>query len=165
MATNNLLHFSSFHPFHLRKGLPVGQYLHVRCNCTRPVDFQRNARDLSDRLQNREYPKRVISRAYQRARSSKREDLLTTKVRIPDKTLRFITQYNNQWDQLRNILVKHWGILRSDDIGLDKLKMNIRSGDPIPALVRKEARWIYTLKTLAPDGMNEEQIFTGFLEK
>lgn len=90
-ATNSLLHFSSFHPFYHKQGLPVGHLLRVRRNCTKHTDFWQNGRDFTTRLHNRGYPKHIVSRAYQRARTSKREKLVTTKHRKADRTLRFVT--------------------------------------------------------------------------
>lgn len=107
-ATNNLLHFSSFHPFHLKKGLPTGQFLQVRRNCIDFHDFRKNAWDLSTRLH-----ERIISKAFQRAKTSNREDLPSPKKQEMEKLVRFITQYNDQCGDLRSILTRHW-ILQMD---------------------------------------------------
>ncbi|CAJ0937887.1 unnamed protein product [Ranitomeya imitator] len=75
-ATNSLLHYSSFHPRHLKNGIPTGQFLRLKRNCSLTSDFQDEARILTDRFRHRGYPKKVISSAYQRARTSVRSDLL-----------------------------------------------------------------------------------------
>lgn len=113
-ATNSLLHFSSFHPTHLKKGIPVGQFLRLRRNCTEHRDFKKNAKELTTRFHNRGYPKHIVTQAYQRAQESNREELLRSKVRKEDNTPRFITSFNNQWGDLKSILNKHWGILLTD---------------------------------------------------
>ncbi|XP_077137533.1 uncharacterized protein LOC143803584 [Ranitomeya variabilis] len=75
-ATNSLLHYSSFHPRHLKNGIPTGQFLRLKRNCSLMSDFQREAKKLTDRFRHRGYPKRIISSAYQRARTSSRSELL-----------------------------------------------------------------------------------------
>ncbi|XP_069610969.1 uncharacterized protein [Ranitomeya imitator] len=81
-ATNSLLDFRSFHPFHTRMGVPTGQFLRVRRNCTNDLDFQEEARELSCRFKDRHYPRRSISRAYQRARSQTQVSLLEPKTKV-----------------------------------------------------------------------------------
>ncbi|XP_077155686.1 differentially expressed in FDCP 6 homolog [Ranitomeya variabilis] len=49
-ATNNLLHFESFHPAHLRRGIPNGQFLRLRRNCTHTEDFRTESRQLTNRF-------------------------------------------------------------------------------------------------------------------
>lgn len=85
--TNSLLHFQSFHPTHVKKCIPTGQYLHVKRNCTEDEDFWHHARDLSARFLDREYPWRVLLQAFMRAKHSQREDLLQARTRPEDKTL------------------------------------------------------------------------------
>lgn len=46
LAGNSTLHASSQHPKHLRKGIPTGQYLRIRRNCTHFLDFQREAEEI-----------------------------------------------------------------------------------------------------------------------
>ncbi|XP_077155831.1 uncharacterized protein LOC143818390 [Ranitomeya variabilis] len=74
-ATNALLEFSSFHPWHTK------------------------ARDLSDRFHQRGYPKRVISTAYQRARSHDQRSLLSSRRQCQETQTRFITDFNSSWKQ------------------------------------------------------------------
>ncbi|XP_077123364.1 uncharacterized protein LOC143777159 [Ranitomeya variabilis] len=113
-ATNSLLHFNSFHPGHLKNGIPRGQFLRLRRNCSSNVDFEAQARELSMRFKNRSYPRRIISQAYQHARSTERQSLLTKKVREPLSSLPLITTFNNQWSDVRDILSNNWAILAND---------------------------------------------------
>ncbi|XP_072007089.1 uncharacterized protein [Engystomops pustulosus] len=83
-ATNNLLHFSSFHPRHLKNGIPTGQFLRLKRNCSDQSDFRRHARELTHRFQERGYPQKIISGAFTRAKLSERKDLLQTKSRTMD---------------------------------------------------------------------------------
>ncbi|CAJ0928466.1 unnamed protein product [Ranitomeya imitator] len=99
-ATNALLEFSSFHPWHTKVGVPTGQFLRVRRNCTRDCDFSIQARELSERFRHRGYPKRVISTAYQRAKGQDQKSLLSSKKRNQEIQTRFITDFNNNWRRL-----------------------------------------------------------------
>ncbi|CAJ0966495.1 unnamed protein product [Ranitomeya imitator] len=74
-ATNSLLHFTSFHTFHLRKGIPKGQFLRVRRNCSTDDEFRHQAKDLSDRFKKRGYPQRLVSGAFQHALQQDRKHL------------------------------------------------------------------------------------------
>lgn len=49
--------------------------------------------------------------------------------------------------------------------GLSCIKTNIRGGDLTGKLLRTETRWIHCLKSVAPLGLNEEMLFTGFYKK
>ncbi|CAJ0955099.1 unnamed protein product [Ranitomeya imitator] len=89
-ATNSLLDFTSFHPWHTK------------------------ARDLTDRFHQRGYPKRIISTAYQRARSQDQRSLLSSRRQRQETQTRFITDFNNGWRQVSGILSKHWQILQVD---------------------------------------------------
>ncbi|OCT57051.1 hypothetical protein XELAEV_18004055mg [Xenopus laevis] len=48
-ATNTLLAASSHHPLSLIKGIPIGQFLHIRRNCTDEKTFEIQAKELSSR--------------------------------------------------------------------------------------------------------------------
>ncbi|CAJ0943345.1 unnamed protein product [Ranitomeya imitator] len=99
-ATNNLLEFRSFHPSHTKKGIPVGQFLRTRRNCTRDEDFYREAQDLTKRFKKRTYPNKYISQAYQRAKGQSQVALLQPREKILDKSVRFITGFNTHWSQV-----------------------------------------------------------------
>ncbi|CAJ0937732.1 unnamed protein product [Ranitomeya imitator] len=113
-ATNNLLEFRSFHPSHTKKGIPVGQFLRTRRNCTRDEDFYREAHDLTQRFKKRTYPNKYISQAYQRAKGQSQVALLQPREKTSDRSVRFITGFNTHWSQVRHILQRHWGILTTD---------------------------------------------------
>lgn len=81
--------FLSFHPEHLRKGIPKGQFLRVRRNCTNDSDFKEEAADLTRRFQARGYPRKTISKAYITAKNTPRKDLLTPKPRKTNTETRF----------------------------------------------------------------------------
>ncbi|CAJ0947054.1 unnamed protein product [Ranitomeya imitator] len=96
-ATSSLLKYRSFHPAHTKRGVPIGQFLRARRNCTEDNDFQVEARDLTSRLKGRNYPRRCISVAYERARSNTQASLLTTKPKVERSKPCFITTFNTHW--------------------------------------------------------------------
>ncbi|XP_072000686.1 uncharacterized protein [Engystomops pustulosus] len=104
----------SFHPKHLRESIPVGQFLRVRRNCSNITDFRAQAKDLTDRFRTRGYPKKVISKAFLRARDSERQNLLQPAERDTDSKPCLVTTYNNQWRDIYQILQNNWDILLSD---------------------------------------------------
>lgn len=85
-GSQDMMHssFLSFHPKHLRRGIPKGQFLRVRRNCSDDNDFKTEAADLTRRFRARGYPHRVISQAFSAAKSTPRQDLLQPKIRKRD---------------------------------------------------------------------------------
>ncbi|KAM4021744.1 uncharacterized protein ACNLHF_027055 [Anomaloglossus baeobatrachus] len=93
-ATNSLLKWDSHHPLPLRRGIPKGQFLRIRRNCSREDDFENQAVDLFDRFLERGYPRRILQQSYAYAQTlsnqisnheSKKEDPPSPK--IPPKEI------------------------------------------------------------------------------
>lgn len=49
--------------------------------------------------------------------------------------------------------------------GMDKVSTNIRGGDVVHLLLRKETQWIFEIDTMNPGSLNEELLFTGYYGK
>ncbi|XP_040266912.1 uncharacterized protein LOC120981438 [Bufo bufo] len=113
-ATNNLLHYQSFHPIHMKRGIPKGQFLRLRRNCTNVTDFKTASADLTTRFRKRGYPRRLITRSYEEAKNADRMQLFTPKLKTRDGKVHLIKRYNNQWSALYKILESHWFLLTSD---------------------------------------------------
>ncbi|XP_056380387.1 uncharacterized protein LOC130275860 [Hyla sarda] len=114
-STNSLLRWDSFHPIPLKKGIPTGQFLRIRRNCSSMEGFNNQARDLRDRFVERGYPSDVLFTSFNRALTSERKELLTPKNRtIEDNSVRLIGTYDNQSERVKNILKRYWPLLRSD---------------------------------------------------
>ncbi|XP_077113326.1 uncharacterized protein LOC143768570 [Ranitomeya variabilis] len=94
-AANGLLDFKSFHPHHLKRNLPDGQFYRIRRNCTRPSDFCSQVNSFSKHLHARGYSRSIISKTFQRTKSIPRENLFKSTLRCPDDSLRFITTYQS----------------------------------------------------------------------
>lgn len=46
--------------------------------------------------------------------------------------------------------------------GLSYIRTNIQGGDVTGKLLRAETQWIHRLKSVAPQSLNEDMLFTGF---
>ena len=120
-SCNHLLHFSSFHPRHLRLNLPFGQFLRSRRNCSDLSDYKLEATKLSDKLSLRGYPSNVIQRTQKRARHNPRDALLEKKPkRVLDDRLVCVTTYNTVTDAFHKIILKNWNILNAGNLNLQK---------------------------------------------
>ncbi|XP_077123799.1 uncharacterized protein LOC143781196 [Ranitomeya variabilis] len=132
-ATNSVLHYSSFHPSHLRNSIPKGQFLRVRRNCSTLTDFHDESRQLTNRFHERGYPRRIVSRAFEASRQKSREEVLKTQQRASKDQLSLVARYNNQWDDVRRLMKANWGILLSDS----RLRTLVPNG---PRIVARRAR-------------------------
>ncbi|XP_077121621.1 uncharacterized protein LOC143776284 isoform X2 [Ranitomeya variabilis] len=100
-------------------------------------------RSLTTRFRQRSYLKKTISRAFQRAKGLNQDLLISSSDRHQDRSVRFITDYNDQWNQ--------------------KIQLNARGGNHRKRLLQIESRWIFKLRSLSPTGLNEQLLFTSFL--
>ncbi|XP_056378779.1 uncharacterized protein LOC130274454 [Hyla sarda] len=114
-ATNSLLRWESCHPGPLKRGIPKGQYLRLRRNCTQEREFLRQAGDLRSRFRDRGYPDRVLIPAFKHAKATPRQQLLVPKKHPETAPLcRVIGTFDNMSGPIREILQRHWGILQMD---------------------------------------------------
>ncbi|XP_056414465.1 uncharacterized protein LOC130356667 [Hyla sarda] len=116
-AGNNLLRWQSFHPFPLRKGIPKGQFLRVRRNCSSEDTFREEASKLYSRFQERGYPNKHLDTALRSVQSTSRQDLLnprTTSKNEDGGFTRIIATFDTASQEIRNIIQKHWDILTMD---------------------------------------------------
>lgn len=123
-ATNSFLHWDSSHPLPLKRGIPVGQYLRARRNCSDDIGFKSECDKLYRKFIQRGYPKKTLHRAFARASSTPRETLLsktiTTKKPTDDK-IRCIGTFDTNNIEVINILKRYWPILRADKDLIDFL--------------------------------------------
>ncbi|KAM4012040.1 uncharacterized protein ACNLHF_005390 isoform 1-T3 [Anomaloglossus baeobatrachus] len=114
-STNTLLHASSAHPQYMIRSVPTGQFLRLRRICSTNADFERQSLDLMERFRERGYSRRMIKRAYHRAKYSCRDNLLySDSVPGPSNQVRFITNYSSGFDLVRSSLEHAWPILMAD---------------------------------------------------
>lgn len=90
---NTLLLYKRFHPRGLRDGLPFKQFLWIRGNCKWRKDDFREAAILTDKLLQRGYPKKLVTRACKRAWYNHRETLLIPKEKHRNTHIPFVSTF------------------------------------------------------------------------
>lgn len=121
MAGNSLLRADSAHSEALKKSIPFAQYMRIRRICTSLDEFDIQAGHLQKRFLARGYSRSLLKRAYKKARSQDRRQLLfknsETNVTQPqsssDITRRIFT-FSNQ--QIKGIFEKYWFLLTEDPV-------------------------------------------------
>ncbi|XP_073446703.1 LOW QUALITY PROTEIN: uncharacterized protein [Dendrobates tinctorius] len=114
-SVNSLVHASSAHNPSTIGAVPVGLFLRARRICSSDTKFEIQSADLKMRFLNRGYSNRSIKKGYLRARATPRGSLLESSKRPScsnkEGPIRFISTFNHQWEDMRQILMKHWSIL------------------------------------------------------
>lgn len=116
-ATNSFLHWDSSHPVPLKWGIPIGQYLRARRNCSDDSSFNDECNKWYHKFILRGYPKKTLHRAYARAKATSRESLLSKKTlnkRMYNK-IKCIGTYDANKVEIVNFLKRYWPILRADN--------------------------------------------------
>lgn len=116
-AGNTILHANSSHPDALLRSIPYSQYLQLKRNCSKDLDFQIAAKDLYERLLAQGYSHACLKRAYNRVNAQRRDSLIFSS-KPPKKvdTIRIITRYSNQHNEIRKILNRFWPLLSADPV-------------------------------------------------
>ena len=115
LSRNTLLRADSNHSPHLVRNIPVGQFLRVRRNCSTSADFMSKAAHLAHRFEQRGYDKSDITKAWDRAQSSDRALLLKKKPKLQiTPSVFFSTGYTPEAGRMKNVIRKHWHVLKSD---------------------------------------------------
>ncbi|XP_075715706.1 vomeronasal type-2 receptor 1-like [Rhinoderma darwinii] len=125
-STNSLLHWKNHHPMALKKGISIGQYLRAKRNCSDERTFELECDGLFSKFRAREYPKKWLHKAYDRARATDRKELLyerksadtrqlqtTFKSTVPTN-IKCIGTFDAGSRQVREILQRYWPILLAD---------------------------------------------------
>ncbi|CAJ0923823.1 unnamed protein product [Ranitomeya imitator] len=114
-STNSLLNWHSHHPIPLKKGIPKGQFLRLRRNCSNIKMFHSQAGDMFTRFREKNYPPHILTAAYNVAANADRQQLLQkNEQKLEDEKIRIIGTFDSQHQKVRGILNKHWDILRMD---------------------------------------------------
>ena len=111
------LHFSSDHPSHTKKAVPMGLALRMKRICSDPDDYNRHKQELKDRLVERGYPDDLIEGGFKRADDTERDNLLggnTRKSKTIDRVPLVIT-YSNYLPSIRKVLKDKKHLLRHSE--------------------------------------------------
>lgn len=95
----------------MKDGIPIGQFLRIKRNCTKLANYRQESDDLYRRFCERGYLHRQLRKAKQKVARFDRKDLLIKK--SPEVStggpgpVRVITQFGTQWKIVSDILNKH----------------------------------------------------------
>ncbi|XP_053571499.1 uncharacterized protein LOC128661246 [Bombina bombina] len=133
-ATNSILHANSSHPNHLKRGIPYGQFLRLRRNCSSLSKFDIHAQQMKERFLQRGYSNKCLKKSLWKARKMSRDDLLYgERIKTKGNQIRFISMYNDQWNNIRLAMKRNWHILTLDE------KVRQAIGD-IPQMAARKAQ-------------------------
>lgn len=105
----------SFHPPALKRGIPKGQFLRAKRNCSNFPSFKKESDTLRKRFRDRGYPTTVLNKAYQQASVQDRTELLSkNKSKESEDCTRIIGTFDIAATEVRNILEMFWLILKRD---------------------------------------------------
>lgn len=100
----------------MRRGLSFGQFLRLRRICHSTEEFNLQAQDLSNRLEQRGYPQGVIKKAWKRARYIHRDWLLdpqyTNTTSVSEDFITGILPFMERSSTVLQILRSRWSLLR-----------------------------------------------------
>lgn len=111
----HFLRWKSCQPRPLLRGIPRGQYLRMRCNCSDLSSFKKQAHGLRARFDRRDYPRSVLKEAYSWALRKECNSLLIPKRTIEMErnrnNLKIIGRFDTYSQEVRKILSKYWNFL------------------------------------------------------
>ncbi|XP_072357570.1 uncharacterized protein [Scyliorhinus torazame] len=115
--TDNLmmLHFSSFHPKHIKEAIPYGQALRIHRICSDEEERNRHLQTLKDALVRTGYGTRLIDRQFQRATAKNRTDFLTRQTWDTTDRIPFVVQYFPGAEKLRHLLHSLQHVIDDDE--------------------------------------------------
>lgn len=108
--SNTSLHARNGQPASLIRKIPYAQYIRLQRNCTYDLDFKLQAAELWQCLLKWGYIKTLLQKACNKAINKNRTALLypTRASKTEQQTMKFITRYSAQHQDLRNCLSNHW---------------------------------------------------------
>ena len=125
---------SSCHPKHVFKAIPFGVATRLKRNCSDETFFAERTAEYKGYLLNQGYPSKLVNNQFSKASAFSRNDLLQTRAKEAKKLFPFVTTFNPNLPDVRNIIRKHLSILHSNP----KLKELFPRGSVIPAFRRSK---------------------------
>jgi hypothetical protein len=120
------LHRNSYHPKHIFRSLPYGEFLRTRRNCSSIESFDKHAKIMFQAFAKRGYQQNILDEALAKARAKPREQLLEKYkqtqflnqafTQLPylqpdEEKFFFITKYHDGIHPVRKILKDNWYLL------------------------------------------------------
>lgn len=110
-SMNGFLKLESHNPKSLKRGIPIGQYLRPKRNCTTNEAFETECHNLYDRFWKRGYPKKWLKRVYWWTKMANRADLLKLKGELQSEgPIRCICTFDGYSKEVQKILARYWPI-------------------------------------------------------
>lgn len=109
---NSYLHYTSCHHPSWKKNIPKGQFRRLRRNCSRIRDYETQGALMARKFHEKGYPEHLVREAFETQKSPLK--IQRKKKRNESNTVRFITDYNNQFKEISRIISKHFNILKLD---------------------------------------------------
>lgn len=123
---NLYLHYSSCHPNHQKRNIPLGQALRIRRICSTLAEFDRHCRNLLRNFLMRGYPRPLLETAILKARNTDRSNLLLTDTGPSQNIIPFIITFNPKLPPISSIFKEHEGILRQKPSPYHRLTVAFR---------------------------------------
>lgn len=100
----------------LKKGIPYGQFLHLKRNCSSISGFKKQAQDLQIHFREKRLPDYILRQAYKKSLTTDRTELLTPRDKDTSscQLIHLIGTFDEASSSVKAILTKHWDILRLD---------------------------------------------------
>ena len=115
--SNNYLHFSSDHPIHVKRAVPLNLAMRLKRICSSHADYVKHMKDLKTRLLARGYPESIINTSFRKADKTDRTQLLQNKARTVKKVDRvpMVVTFSSHLPDINMILNKKRHILHQSD--------------------------------------------------
>ena len=117
---NSFIPLGSCHHNQWLKAVPKSQYLRLRRNCSDPLEFSKQAKVLTDRFLEKGYDKRSLDETLETVSSIPRVDLLIERPRGERDQFQggapFITSYSIQHGSVKQLINKHWHLVKNDPV-------------------------------------------------
>ena len=105
------LHHKSYHPNSCKDSIAYSQALRIRRICSEDSEFNKHSENLIDKLVDRGYDKKKVQHQIEKAKETKRIDLLTSKVKTPKANPILAVTYNKNLPNLKEAIDDNWNIL------------------------------------------------------
>ena len=113
---NNYLHFSSYHPGSLKRGLPYSQMLRLKRICNTESEFENQSAEMCERFREKGYNDYTLKDSLKRIKPLDRTSLLAPKPFSASKgpSIVMSTTFSPISQSIKQVVKKHWHILSSD---------------------------------------------------
>eukprot|EP00061_Rhincodon_typus_P007383 g29031.t1 len=116
MDNLTMLHFSSFHPKHVKEAIPYRQALHIHSICSDEEKHNRCLKMLKDALKRTGYNAQLINRQFRCATVKNSNNLLRRQTQDTTEGVPFVIQYFPGAEKLRHVLHSLQHVIKTTNI-------------------------------------------------